>query len=260
MKRGAPPVPTRLAVLAEDRRAVGEDAALGGADAGDRAHLRRATPASIGGRRCRRSPSTSSVARRDHRVGALVGLGEDRVERRVDRVGEDVGAGDQRHAERHGQRGQRQPQPAGQQPAERDPPHAVRRRPLGRRRCGRRPARATRSAYAAASASWVTITTVWPNSSTARRSRSQDLLGGRRVEVARRLVGEDHGRPRGQRAGDRDALLLAAGQLGRAGGSGGRRGRRSRSSRSIHSGSGLRPAIASGSTMFSARVEDRAAG
>ena len=36
-----------------------------------------------------------------------------------------------------------------------------------------------------------------------------------RVEVARRLVGEQHGRARDQRAGDRDALLLAAGQLGR---------------------------------------------
>ena len=37
-----------------------------------------------------------------------------------------------------------------------------------------------------------------------------------RVEVAGRLVGEHHGRARDERAGDRDALLLAAGELGRA--------------------------------------------
>ena len=40
-------------------------------------------------------------------------------------------------------------------------------------------------------------------------------VGGRLgVEVAGRLVGEHHGRTRDQRAGDRDALLLAARQLG----------------------------------------------
>jgi hypothetical protein len=44
----------------------------------------------------------------------------------------------------------------------------------------------------------------------------EDLLRGRRVEVAGRLVGEDHGGLGGERARHRDALLLAAGQLGRA--------------------------------------------
>ena len=38
----------------------------------------------------------------------------------------------------------------------------------------------------------------------------------RRVEVAGRLVGEHDRRPRDERAGDRDALLLAAGELRRA--------------------------------------------
>ena len=38
---------------------------------------------------------------------------------------------------------------------------------------------------------------------------------GARVEVAGRLVGEQHRRPGDQRTRDRDALLLAAGQLGR---------------------------------------------
>ena len=43
-----------------------------------------------------------------------------------------------------------------------------------------------------------------------------DLVAGLGVEVARRLVGEDDVRVVDQRAGDRDALLLAAGELGRA--------------------------------------------
>src|SRR5262249_48866895 len=40
-----------------------------------------------------------------------------------------------------------------------------------------------------------------------------DLVAGPRVEVASRLVGEDHLRIVDQGAGDGDALLLAAGQL-----------------------------------------------
>src|SRR5512132_258021 len=42
-----------------------------------------------------------------------------------------------------------------------------------------------------------------------------DLAPGRRVEIAGRLVGEDHVRLDGECAGDRDALLLAAGELRR---------------------------------------------
>ena len=41
-------------------------------------------------------------------------------------------------------------------------------------------------------------------------------LGRVRVEVAGGLVGEDEGRGVGERAGDGDALLLAAGEAGRA--------------------------------------------
>ncbi len=44
----------------------------------------------------------------------------------------------------------------------------------------------------------------------------EDLAARRRVEVAGRLVGEHHRRARDERAGDGDALLLAAGQLRRA--------------------------------------------
>src|SRR3954471_11647627 len=43
----------------------------------------------------------------------------------------------------------------------------------------------------------------------------EDLLGGLRVEVAGRLVGEHHGRAVDQRSGDGDALLLAARELRR---------------------------------------------
>ena len=43
----------------------------------------------------------------------------------------------------------------------------------------------------------------------------QDPGAGARVQVAGRLVGEDDGGPADQRAGDRDALLLAAGQFAR---------------------------------------------
>ena len=60
------------------------------------------------------------------------------------------------------------------------------------------------------------MTIVWPRSSTAWRSSSRISRLGDRVEVAGRLVAEDDGRARDQRARDGDALLLAAGQLGRA--------------------------------------------
>ncbi len=47
----------------------------------------------------------------------------------------------------------------------------------------------------------------------------EDALGGLGVEIAGRLVGEQDQRGVGDGAGDGDALLLAAGQLGRAGAS-----------------------------------------
>ena len=43
----------------------------------------------------------------------------------------------------------------------------------------------------------------------------EDLVAGLRVERARGLVGEQQRRPVGERAGDRDALPLAAGERGR---------------------------------------------
>ena len=57
-----------------------------------------------------------------------------------------------------------------------------------------------------------------------------DLIGGLRVERARGLVGPHDARPTGERAGDGDALLLAARQLGRAVLQAARRARRVRAS------------------------------
>ena len=50
-------------------------------------------------------------------------------------------------------------------------------------------------------------------SSTQARSRAEHLVRGRGVEGAGRLVGQDDGGVGDQRPGDRDALLLAAGEL-----------------------------------------------
>ena len=74
----------------------------------------------------------------------------------------------------------------------------------------------TVSAKEAATASWVTITMVWPSVVDRRAHEREDLAAGAAVEVPGRLVGEDHGGARGQRPGHGDALLLAAGELARA--------------------------------------------
>ena len=60
------------------------------------------------------------------------------------------------------------------------------------------------------------MTIVWPISSTARCMNARTSPPACEVEVAGRLVGEDDLRAARQRAGDGDALLLAAGELGRA--------------------------------------------
>ena len=82
----------------------------------------------------------------------------------------------------------------------------------------------------------------------------QHLLAGARVEVAGRLVGEQDGRARDERAGDGDALLLAAGELGRAVRAPVARGRPCRAAPRPTPRSGFAPASESGSTMFSSAV------
>ena len=171
---------------------------------------------------------------RDRGVGAAVDLGEDAVEGALDRVGEDVRAGDHRDAEHDRDRRQRRPQLAPEQARECDA-HHERMPPLSPvTRCGSSwrgspPARSApsssairpsarkrmRSAIAAAAASWVTITVVWPYSSVAERSSARISCPVVRVEVAGGLVGEHDRRPGDERARDRDALLLAARELGR---------------------------------------------
>ena len=63
---------------------------------------------------------------------------------------------------------------------------------------------------------WVATSAALPSPRTRLEEFGEDDVGGMLVEIAGRLVGEDQRRPVGERAGDRDALLLAARQLGRA--------------------------------------------
>ena len=84
------------------------------------------------------------------------------------------------------------------------------------------------------------------------RERLKDVLGGARVEIAGRLVGEQDARRVGDRARDRDALLLAAGKLaGRW--SAAPSGRDSRAARRARLRASLRdrPRIICGSITFS---------
>ena len=60
-----------------------------------------------------------------------------------------------------------------------------------------------------------------PEARTNWLSVREHLVGGARVEIAGRLVGEQDARRVGDRARDRDALLLAAGQFRRPVGRGG---------------------------------------
>ncbi len=73
----------------------------------------------------------------------------------------------------------------------------------------------TRSATAADSGSWLTTIVVTPASRESSRIKRVDLRRVRRVELARRLVGDEEPRPVRERGADRDALLLAAGELRR---------------------------------------------
>ena len=75
--------------------------------------------------------------------------------------------------------------------------------------------RMTRSQASATSGSWVTRMNVWPCSRLKRRRRPSTSADALRVEVAGRFVGQDQRRLVDEGTGDRDPLLLAAGQLGR---------------------------------------------
>ena len=118
------------------------------------------------------------------------GGGEQRGEAAAQGVGEDQRAGDERDPEHDRERAQQQAHLAPEQALEGDLEHQAARL-AGRGHPGhdvehalaggvahllddacRRRGRRTRSVYAAATGSWVTITIVWPKSSTLRRSSS----------------------------------------------------------------------------------------
>ena len=146
--------------------------------------------------------------------GACLGVGrrEDRVERLVDRVGEDVGAAHHGDAEHDGDGGQQGPAATQPQALQGDAPH---RSWFSSETIWPSSSCRMRSAISAARGSCVTITVVWPKPSTAvrRTSRISWLVAESRLPVgssANRTVGRVT-----QRACHRDALLLAARQLGR---------------------------------------------
>ena len=83
------------------------------------------------------------------------------------------------------------------------------------RRSRRRACESMRPACAATSRAWVTSTNVWAFSRFSRSISCMTSSAESRVQVAGRLVGEDHRWLGRQRARDRHALLLAARQLAR---------------------------------------------
>ena len=87
----------------------------------------------------------------------------------------------------------------------------------------------TRSASSSASSwSWVTKTVVWPVRVVDLAQPAAQLAAHLRVERAERLVEQQHLRLDRQRAGQRDALALAAGELARDSASPARRAARGR--------------------------------
>ena len=73
----------------------------------------------------------------------------------------------------------------------------------------------TRLQRAASAVSWVTSTKRRAVLVMAAKQKLDDLSSGRFIEIAGRLVGDDDRGIGHERAGERNALLLAAGQLGR---------------------------------------------
>ena len=190
-------------------------------------------------RRGRAELARERVLRGDLDVDAAVDRALQLREAAADLVGQHVGAGDHRDAEQHRDRGQHGAQLAlGRALAARARSRRVPSGGRGSASCEGRVRRSTmrpsarnstESAIAAAPASWVTITIVWPNSSTARRSSSST---SRLAFESRLPVGSSANTtagPRDQRARDRDALRLAAGELVGPVRRAGPRGRRSRS-------------------------------
>src|SRR5436305_4822397 len=198
----------------------------------------------------------------DDDAGPAQRLAEDFVEGGEDRVGEDVGAGDEGDAEDDGEDRRQGPHLARPETLQGEAGHS---RFCSSITSSAEPGAASltifpscrvtrRSAWAAAAGSWVTITTVWPKSSTAPRSsrRTSALAFESRLPV-------------GSSAKTTAGLLTSARATATRccwppESSAGRWVRRSssptvRTRVSIHCRSGLRPAIESGSTRFSSAVK-----
>ena len=183
----------------------------------------------LGNRRRERALAALDVPDRglaaDHRVRALPNVGVDEVERLVDRVGQHERAADHRDAEDDGERRQHRAELPPEQARERDADH-VPARPMAARISGAR-LRGSSSTIAAVGEEQDAVGDLGRMRVVRdHHHRLAELLGRRaqeledagarlRVEVAGRLVGEHDRRPRDERAGDRDALLLAARELGR---------------------------------------------
>ena len=159
------------------------------------------------------------------RVGAAVGLGEDRIEGARDRVREDERAADHRDAEDDREGGQRGAQLAAEQALEREAGHLASSCSIAAEDVVRRRARQLAHDLAVGEEEHAVGHRGGAGVVGDHHDRLaqlvdrvaellEDLAARGRVEVARRLVGEDDRRPRDERAGDRDALLLAAGELG----------------------------------------------
>ena len=224
-----------------DRFAVGVDD-LGGAlqhavgvgdtgDGGDRVD-------ELGGNRVACAwPASLCVAEGERgahlQVGVREGVAEQRVEARAHAVGEHERADDERHAEDDGDGDGDQPADAGAHAAARQEEGGV-----GAHR--QSPIRFTRSSTVSGGRGEQLVDDLavveehdpigvrrgvrivgdhhdrLPVLADGAAHEVEDLGAGPGVEVAGRLVGEDHVGPGVERAGDGDALLLAAGQLARA--------------------------------------------
>ena len=198
-------------------------------------------------------------------------LGEDVVEGRVERPLQHEGAGDHRDPEQDRERGQDAAQLARGEPPQREGEHqpaatGPRRHPMSRISSITSSSPPTRRSAATCAVGeddhpvrvGGDLRVVGDDDDRLaelvdRPPQQLEHAGARlRVEVAGRLVGEDDGGRGDQRARDRDALLLAAGELGRAVRRRDRRDRRCRAAGRARPDRRRAPAICSGSSTFSA--------
>jgi hypothetical protein len=124
------------------------------------------------------------------------------------------------HADHHAEHGQQAAQPVRAQRGHGDPPRLRQPHPVGLIPVGLTP-RAARRAPGSAAGPGGDVQVVGDQHDghallgVQRLEQRHDLLAGAGVEVAGRLVGQQHLRVADQGAGDGHPLLLAAGQLGR---------------------------------------------